>query len=437
MMWSARNADSMAPPLGAMEWALAIVAAAILGVAACSRLLSGTPVTPAMVFVAVGVIAGPLVLDDIDVSSSGSTVRSLAEATLALVLFSDAARVDLRELRQERQLPVRLLGVGLPLTIAAGALAAVAIFPDLTITEALVLAVVLAPTDAALGQAVVTDPRVPGRIRQTLNVESGLNDGICVPVLLIVLATAEAESHTSGSGEALRVVVEEIGYGVLAGVGIGALIAALIVYAGRRKLISEAWLQTPAVAGAFLAYGVATALGGSGFIGAFVAGMAFGHLVRRDIQPLTVFNEEFGQLLNGLTFILFGAVLLGPVLEHLDGSLVLYALLSLTLLRMIPVALSLIGTRARSPTVAFVGWFGPRGLASIVFAVIVVEDSHLPHVDKIVSATYLTIGLSVLLHGLTAAPLADRYARWFAAQPPESGELGAPDARPRSATTAV
>jgi len=357
------------------------------------------------------------VLGDIDPSTKGSAVRSLAEATLALVLFSDAARIELRKLRAERMLPVRLLGIGLPLTIVAGALAAAAIFQALTVTEALVLAIVLAPTDAALGQAVVTNARVPARIRQGLNVESGLNDGICVPLLLIVLAAAEAESNTQRSGDAVRIVVEEIGYGLLAGIGVGALAAAIIVYAGRRKLIAPAWLQNVALAGAFLAYGVAVGLGGSGFIGAFVAGMTFGHLVGRDTQPLTTFTEDLGQLLNGVTFILFGAVLLGPVLKGLDWHAVVYGLLSLTIVRMVPVALSLIGTRARAPTVAFLAWFGPRGLASIVFAVIVVEESHLPQVSTILAATYTTIGLSVLLHGLTAAPLANRYAEWFRAHP--------------------
>lgn len=409
-----------------MEWTLAIAAATLLGVAAMSRLLTGTPVTPAMVFTVVGLIFGPLVLGDIDPSTSSSTVRSLAEATLALVLFSDAARIDLGKLRQERALPVRLLGIGLPLTIVAGVAAAV-IFPDLSVTEALVLAIVLAPTDAALGQTVVTNVRVPDRIREALNVEGGLNDGICVPLLLIVLAAAEAESHTTG-GYAFKIVVEEIGYGLLAGVGVGALVAAVIVYAGGRKLIAPSWLQTVAVAGAFLAYGVAAALGGSGFIGAFVAGMTFGHLVRRDTEPLTVFTEDFGQLLDGLTFIMFGAVLLGPVLQDLHWSAVLYGLLSLTIVRMIPVGLALIGTHARWPTVAFLGWFGPRGLASIVFAVIVVEDSHLPQVGTILSATYVTIGLSVLLHGLTASSLADRYARWFRSHPKD--ERPAMEAKP-------
>ena len=424
-----------------MEWSLAIVALALLAVAGLSRRLSGTPVTPAMVFVAVGVLAGPLVLDEIDVSAAGSTVRTLAEATLALVLFSDAARVDLRKLRRERVLPVRLLALGLPLTIAAGALVGLWLFSALTVTEAFVLAVVLAPTDAALGQAVVTNERVPARIRQALNVESGLNDGICVPLLLIILATAEAESHTPGGGHAVRVVVEEIGYGLLAGVGVGALVAAVVVHAGRRNLIDPAWLQTLSVAGAFLAYGVAAALGGSGFIGAFVAGIAFGHLVRRDTAELTIFNEELGQALNGVTFVVFGAVLLGPALEHLSWSIVVYALLSLTLVRMIPVGIALIGTHARRPTVGFLGWFGPRGLASIVFAVIVVEESRLPHVETIVLTTYVTIGLSVVLHGLTAAPLATRYADWYRTHrrdrlpPLESGH--APPQRPRGSARAA
>jgi NhaP-type Na+/H+ or K+/H+ antiporter len=395
-----------------LDVALMIVAATLLVVAGGSRLLTGTPVTPTMVFVAVGLIAGPLVLGELDPSPLSPTVRSLAEATLALVLFSDASRVDLRKLRQEPMVPVRLLGIGLPLTILAGAGLALLLFGSLTVTEAFVLAVLLAPTDAALGQAVVTNLKVPERIRQALNVESGLNDGICVPLLLIFLAGAEAESASGGAG-ALQIVAEEIGYGLLGGLAIGVLAATIIRQAGGRELIAEAWKPVIAVAAAFLAYAVADHWGGSGFIAAFVAGMTFGHLVRRDTEPLTVLSEELGQLLNAVTFILFGAILLGPTLEHVTWAIGLYALLSLTLVRMAPVALSLIGSRARPPTVGFLGWFGPRGLASIVFAVIVVEDSNLPHVGTILAATYLTIGGSVLLHGMTAAPLAGRYASWF------------------------
>ena len=395
-----------------MEWSLAIVAVAVLAVASISGRIAGTPVTPAILFVAIGVLVGPRVLDEVDLSSSGSTVRTLAEATLALVLFSDASRINLEGLRRDANVPVRLLGIGLPLTIVLGALAAASIFGQISVEEAVILGVVLAPTDAALGQAVVTNPRVPARIRQGLNVESGLNDGICVPLLFIAVAAADVHSGLTGGRSASTLLVEEIGYGILGGVAAGLLVAAIIRFAAPRNLIAGAWLQVIPVAGAALAYGLASGLDGSGFIAAFVGGGVFGGVLGRDPAEVNRVVDEAGSLLNGVTFLIFGAVLLGPALGHLDWKLALYAVLSLTVVRMLPVAIAMLGIRARPPTVAFLGWFGPRGLASVVFAVIVLEGSQLPHEQTILLAIYLTVGLSILLHGLTAAPLADRYGRW-------------------------
>jgi NhaP-type Na+/H+ or K+/H+ antiporter len=399
-----------------VTWALASIALAVLAVGAVSRLLTGTPVTAAMVFVALGVLIGPEVLDGVDPSPKGGTVRTLAEATLAIVLFSDAARIKLSALRRDYAVPLRLLGVGLPLTIAVGALLAYGIF-DFTIAEALVLAVVLAPTDAALGQTVVTEPRLPSRIRQGLNVESGLNDGICVPLLFIVLASAEVESDIASGHRAITIIAEEIGYGIVGGLGAGALVSALVAVAGRRGLITGPWLQVIPVAGATFAYGVAAALGGSGFIAAFLAGGIFGGLTERESEEAARFSEEVGDVLDGVTFVVFGAVLLGPALAHVDWRVALYAVLSLTVVRMVPVTIAMLGTRARARTVAFLGWFGPRGLASIVFAVIVVQEAQLPHTGTILVTTYATVGLSVFAHGITAAPLATRYAAWYEAHP--------------------
>ena len=400
-----------------MEWSLVIVALTLLGVAAISRRLSGTPVTPAMVFVAVGFLVGPEVLDGIDLESSSGTVRALAEATLALVLFCDASRIDLKLLRREVGVPVRLLGIGLPLTIALGALVAAVIFDRLTVPEAVILAIVLAPTDAALGQAVVTEPRIPGRIRQGLNAESGLNDGICVPLLFAAVALADVESEISEGRSAATLLLEEIGYGVVGGVVGGLVVAAIVIHAGRRDLIAPAWRQVIPAAGAALAYGTAAALDGSGFIAAFVAGMTFRLALGRDPEQINELSEEVGGVLNGVTFLLFGAILLGPALGELTWQLALYAVLSLTLVRMLPVAIAMLRTRARAPTLAFLGWFGPRGLASIVFALIVIEESNLPHEHLIALAIYLTVGLSVFAHGLSAAPLANRYARWYQEHP--------------------
>ena len=394
-----------------MDWGLATVGLTLLLLAAVSRRLSNTPITPAMVVVAVGILVGPLVLDDLTVGPTSSTVRTLAEATLAVVLFSDSSRINLSALRREAAIPVRLLGIGLPLTIVAGTLVAVALFGSLSLSEALILGVILAPTDAGLGRAVVTDTRLPQRVRQSLNVESGLNDGICVPLLLIVLATA---SGAGGAPHPAQVLGEEIGYGLIGGVTAGALASGLVIAAGARGLIDDAWRQIVPVAAAALAFGIAQALGGSGFIASFTAGGLFGLLAHDDVDGMMRFTEETGAVLNTVTFLIFGAVLLGPALEHVSWQVGLYAVLSLTVVRMLPVAISLWGAHARAPTVLFIGWFGPRGLASIVFAV-VVEDSHQAHAGALLTACYLTVGLSVLLHGLSAAPLVSRYASRYQA----------------------
>ncbi len=392
-----------------MDWGLATVGLALLLVAAVSRQLSNTPITPAMVVVAIGVLAGPLVFDSLTVGPTSATVRKLAEATLAVVLFSDSSRIDLRAVRREASMPARLLGVGLPLTIVLGSLAALAMFGSLSMSEALILGVILAPTDAGLGSAVVTDPSLPQRVRQSLNVESGLNDGICVPILLIVLATS---SGAGGATHPAQVIGEEIGYGLTGGIIAGAIAAGVVNVAGARGLIADEWRQIVPVAAAVLAYGIAEALGGSGFIAAFTAGALFGLIARGNSAATMGFAEETGALLDAVTFLVFGAILLGPALEHVSWQIACYAVLSLTIVRMLPVALCLLGTKALAPTVAFIGWFGPRGLASIVFAVIV-EDTHQAHSVTILTACYFTVGLSVLVHGLSASPLVSRYASWY------------------------
>ena len=396
-----------------MKWELAIVAAAVLAVAGVSRRLADTPFTPAMAFVLIGLLMGPLVIDGLTSAPRSVPVRTLAEATLAVVLFADASRIKLRVLRREYTVPMRLLAIGLPLTIVAGALLAAGIFNGLNAAEAVVLAVVLAPTDAALGQAVVTEPRLPSRIRQGLNVESGLNDGICVPLLLIALAAADVEQKTATSHHALAIVAEEIGYGILGGVVAGLIAAAVVAVGYRRKLISGPWLQVIPIAGAGLAYGLAAALGGSGFIAAFLAGAIFGALVAEESDEASRLNEEVGALLGGVTFLFFGAVLLGPSIKHLSWQILLYAALSLTLVRMLPVALAMVGSGAKWQTVGFLGWFGPRGLASIVFAVIAIQEAHVAGAETILRTAYVTVGLSIIVHGMTAAPLAKRYARWY------------------------
>ncbi|MCP2314913.1 NhaP-type Na+/H+ or K+/H+ antiporter [Nocardia amikacinitolerans] len=403
-----------------MTWALPAIAAVLLLFAAISGRVAGTPITGPIVFTVGGVVLGGTVFGLVEVESTAETVRLLAEITLALVLFSDAARVDPTELRAEIALPARLLGIGLPLTILAGFGAGLLVLDDLTWPEALLLAVILAPTDAALGQVVVTLREVPARVRQGLNVESGLNDGICVPLFLVALALAQSEAGAIGHGAAAQLVAEQIGYGVVAGVGTGAIAAAVLVTAERHHTIERAWAQIVPVTAAALAYTVAVPVGGSGFIAAFVGGLTFGAIARRYAPRAAPDGllEEAGDLFSAVTFIVFGAVLLGTALDHLSWTVFGYAVLSLTVVRMIPVALSLIGTHARAPTIAFLGWFGPRGLATIVFVILVLQENReLPHQDSLLTTAVVTVGLSVLAHGLSAAPLARRYADWFQRHP--------------------
>jgi NhaP-type Na+/H+ or K+/H+ antiporter len=390
----------------------------LLAFSAVSRRLERSFITPAIFFTSAGLLAGP-VLGLVDLHIGGEPVKLLAEATLTLVLFADASRISFAALRSEFAVPARLLGIGLPLTIGAGTLAGVGVLPGVSLVEALVLSIMLACTDAALGQAVVTDERIPSRIRQGLNVESGLNDGICVPLFFIALAIAEWDEGAVTAHAAVHLVLEEIGYGLVAGVAAGVLGALALRVAAPRSLAEPHWLQILTVASALLAAGIATGLGGSIFIAAFTAGFLFGVLRRVSAGEVSYLVDEGGELLNAVTFIVFGAVILGPALDEFGWEVLVYAVLSLTVVRMVPVALSLLGSGARRPTIAFVGWFGPRGLATIVFAVILIDESSLQHERTLLLAVVATIGISVFAHGLSAQPLTNRYVRWYASHPRE------------------
>jgi NhaP-type Na+/H+ or K+/H+ antiporter len=408
-----------------MSGQLATVAVIVVAYAVVSRRLHGSIITLPMFFVTAGLIAGSDGLKLIDLPIRSEVMRVLAEGTLTLILFADASRIDLVSLTREYMLPVRLLGIGLPLTIVAGAAVGAGLFGGLAFPELLLIAVILAPTDAALGQAVIADRRLPSRIRQGLNVESGLNDGLCVPLLLIAIALIETDVGARTAASAWGLVIEEIGWGIVAGLAAG-MVTSFAARKGRQLgWIDPGWLRILPVAGAALSYGIASALDGSGFIAAFVGGLVFGVWRPRGERVFTQFIDETGELLNALTFLMFGAVVVGPFLSHLTWQLVLYSLLSLTAIRMIPVAISLIGSRAHPWTVAYLGWFGPRGLASIVFATILVSELRGSDVDLLLASAVLTVTLSVYLHGLTAVPATNRYVRWY--EPIEEGALAMED----------
>jgi len=391
---------------------LALVSAGLIAFGLVSRRLEGTVVTAPLVFVIFGLAIGQGGLGLAKIDLDHGVIHLIAELTLILVLFSDAARIDLSLLRRDHNLPQRMLLAGLPLTLLAGTLAAVLLFPGFSLWEAALLAAVLAPTDAALGQAVVADRAVPVRIRQALNVESGLNDGIALPVVLLLAASAGASAEpAAGTGGWLVFGLLQITLGPLVGAVLGYLGARLIDGAAAAGWMGTAFEGMAVLALALLSFALAEQVGGNGFIAAFTAGLVFGSTVRNPCAFLFEFMETEGQLLMLLTFLVFGAAMLPDGLHQLDWRVVAFAVLSLTVIRMAPVALSLAGSGLRAPTIAFLGWFGPRGLASILFALLIVERAAIPHGEEILVATIFTVALSVLLHGVSAAPLARAYGR--------------------------
>jgi sodium/hydrogen antiporter len=387
-----------------------------------SRRLEGTVLTAPIVFVAAGLILGPAGLGVVEFGLDSHTVLLLGEVALALVLFTDAARIKLPSLRQNEGLPLRLLAIGMPLTIALGTAAAALLLTDLSFWEAAIVGTVLAPTDAALGQAVVSNPRVPVRVRQALNVEAGLNDGLSVPFLALFLTLAVAEEDLQPASFWIRFALEQVGLGVLVGIVVGLVGGWLVSRASRRGWMTGSFQSIALLALALIAWALADQIGGNGFIAAFVGGLAVGPTVERVGERLMRFTEAEGQLLNLSVFFIFG-VLVAGLIQPFSWRIVVYALLSLTVIRMLPVAASLIGTRLSRVSVLFAGWFGPRGLASIVLGLIVVAEAPLlTGRDEIASLVALTVLLSVLLHGVTAAPLSAAYARRVGAMAPDAPE---------------
>jgi NhaP-type Na+/H+ or K+/H+ antiporter len=399
-----------------MTTGFAILAVLIVLYAALAVKLGRWSITMPMVFVAVGFLLGPSGANLLIISPQTETVKRLTEITLALLLFADASTLKLEQVRDDAGLPARLLTIGLVLTIAAGAGVALILHPQEGLAFACLLGAILAPTDAALGLPIFNNPKVPVRIRRALNIESGLNDGIATPFVLLFLAYAAA-TEGQASGAWLSTAVIEIVLAVAAGIAIGAFGGWLLSQTTRRGWTSGGAEQLAILGLALAAYFGSVAIGGNGFIAAFTGGIVFRAASRNRFVEPTEFTETFGTFLSLLVWGIFGAVLVTAVLRYSTSwQPILYAVLSLTVVRMAPVALALRGAGLRRDTVSLMGWFGPRGLASVVFTLMALErfqEASRP-VDTLIAAATWTILLSVVAHGLSATPLSGWYARRLA-----------------------
>ncbi|MBT8078112.1 MAG: cation:proton antiporter [Gammaproteobacteria bacterium] len=398
--------------------AVTSVTLALVAYGLISRKLEGTILTGPLIFTAFGLVAGPAAFGWVPLQVSNDALHLLAEVTLILVLFSDAASIDLGQLRRDHNLPMRMLLFGMPLSIALGAVAALLLFGEFTIWEAALLAAILAPTDAALGQAVVSNRVVPVRIRQALNVESGLNDGIALPFVLLFAAFASAMHAESAAAEWLAFGAKQVIFGPLVGIGIGYIGAKLVAVCYRANWMSETAEGMIALGLAFSAFAIAESVHGNGFISAFVAGLTFGNTLQQKCKFLYEFAESEGQILILLTFAAFGAAMLPQAGDTINAVYVLYGILALTIIRMLPVYLSLLGTGIKPVTSFFLSWFGPRGLASILFVLLILEEAELDNEASIFATVIVTVTMSIVLHGVSAGPA----AAWYGALAQDMGE---------------
>lgn len=391
---------------------LAIMAAFIFLYSTVAGGIEKRPMSGPIIFMAFGLLAGPMGLAILQPDVTAGMLRAFAELSLALVLFTDAANADIGTLKRGFGLPGRMLLIGLPITIILGFLIGVLFFPHMPLLSVALLAVMLAPTDAALGKAIFTNPKVPVRIREALNVESGLNDGICVPILYLFLALAVSTEIQAGPVRlALTLLAQEIGIGLAVGLGATALGVVVFKLSIKRGWVQENWLPVPVVALAFSCYALAQSLEGSGFIACFVGGLLFDVMVKGGKRQVMEAAEGMGNTLALITWVIFGFAVVGQAMAVFSWSIVIYSLMSLTVIRVLPVYLSLAGTGERPFGKLFMGWFGPRGLASIVF-VIIVWEKNLPGGMTMAMTVVCTVILSVIAHGLSANPMAKLFGRF-------------------------
>jgi NhaP-type Na+/H+ or K+/H+ antiporter len=396
-----------------------------------SKRIEKTVLTAPLLFTLAGMLVyevSPIAAEaDID----SHAVLTVAEITLALLLFTDATHIDLHKLLKETVLPVRLLGIGMPLTILFGAVVGVLLFPDFSIWGAALLAVVLAPTDAGLGQVIVQSKLVPDRIRQALSVEAGLNDGLSMPFFTLFLGLAATTARLVSGGWVIY-TFQQIGFGLVVGIVVGWVGGWLLGEAGRRGWVDEPLQQLGLLSLAMMSYGIAGMVGGNGFIASFVGGV----LVKNGFADARFradrFSEAWGQLLNFFVFFIFGMIAANQ-LPNFTFRMLFYAALSLTIVRIIPVWIAMSGANLHWSSKLFMGWFGPRGLASIVLGLIFLEhETNLAYQDIIISTVAATVLISVLAHGLSALPGMKWYAGYvqqFGDDAPELQEIStvAPD----------
>jgi NhaP-type Na+/H+ or K+/H+ antiporter len=402
---------------------LATIAAVFLIFSLVSQRLQKTVLTAPIFFVAAGLLLGSRLIRAVDFAQVAPFFLVVGIVALSLSFFNQASRVNPATLVGAAALPARLLLIGLPLTIVAGTLLAAGLFPGLTLIEAALLATILAPADTGLIPTVMASQRVPVRIRQALNVESSLNDGITTPFAALFMALAQTRLGSAAVTFHWLSPLTGVALALGVGLAVGGVGGWPLREADRRGWISPGFQRLVFPSLTMIALPVAYVADGNYFVACFVAGMTTAWVLRDYGERHSRFSETAEHMFSLVVLLILGTEFVER-LPALDWRIVLYAFLSLMLVRMVPVVIALLGKRLHWESVLFLGWFGPRGLASIVLGTLVlVTVPGIPHTETIAQVVMTTVVFSVVLHGASAIPLATRYGRrasQFEAEAPEN-----------------
>ena len=393
--------------------AVAIIAILILAFGLVSQKAEKTPLTAPMFFVAIGIVLSPLGLNLLNLEINAEITRTIAEITLIIILFVDASFIKLKHMRARLQgIPFRLLGIGLPLTMLSGVIVGMVLFPQWNLWLVALLALILSPTDAALGQAVVKSESVPIKVRESISIESGLNDGIALPPILVCIAVLSSVTGTiSQDDHWLAYTAKQLTFGPLVGCLVGIIGGKLVEQAARRQWMEPVFQRLAAISLALLAFSGAELLHGNGFIAAFCAGLFLSVKNEQVRERIQEFGETEGQLLTLFVFFILGLFAIPNYMQYWTAEIWVYALLSLTVIRMAPVFICLIGSDTNFYSKCFIAWFGPRGIASILYMLLVISELGGEQYAQMLSVIVLTVTLSVFAHGVTAVGMSNRFSK--------------------------
>ena len=376
----------------------------VLAYAVVSEQVNRRFIAPALIFMLAGMALGPFGFGVLDAGPATEGYTVLAQLALTVILFNQAAKLRLNRIRERSPVSLRLLVIGIPLTVLLSTLTAAVVLPVLPWWEAVALAAIVAPTEVALIEALLDDSRIPERVRQALSVESGFYDGFALAILLVAMGLASQRTDPNHTHWIQFIFSTEI-LSLLAGAAVGLVGGWVVTWSRRSQWMTDTWAQLATLALAFVCFQLGEWLQASGFVAAFTGGLAFSFISRRNDDELpTQVSDATGQLLELLVFAMFGAFAVIDGWRNADWRIVLFSVLALFMVRIVAVLVALVRTSMPMSSRLFIGWFGPRGIGPLVLGLLVINRGEIERAGLIGTVGVVTVSLSLVLHSLSTAP---------------------------------